>query len=203
MFPYIAPFSIRDICNKYAPNEFVLKRPNDIVCKTHVGKTSGIISKKRGKFACLLFGLNRFNFPPDSLLRDQGLKGCCLKNHCKNVIPKPFEFIYEVGERIFELNEKYSELDSLLKYCNEEIASWEKNKPFVMEVNNRNADIDKDGFLWCSAFPNALIKVYDNGVLYDVKETFFDRIPDTTDSTDPGIQKVYKAIKEMNLNNKK
>lgn len=200
--PYIGPFAIRDVANKYAPDEFFIKHPNDLVCRKHQAKTAGIVCRRQGKYCIMYFGLNRYSCPSQDLLRNEGLRACCLKEHCKSVIPKVIDFLYEVAQRVLELNEQYKEIDKLVELINDGLQEYQK-KTFRIEVNNRDADCEKDGTLWCPQCPNALIKGYLNGELYDKKSTLYDNIATSTDTSDPEIQKVYKLLKEKKEKEKK
>lgn len=194
-FPYLAPFGVRDVCNKYSNDSYIIKSPNDLVCKEHMGKTAGFVCRRQGKFIIAYFGCNRYSAPPQNLLRNEGLTACCLANHCKP-IPKVVDFIYECATHILELGEKYHDIDPLMEYVNNCLAVYPK-KFFRFEVNNRNADIDKDGLLMCKASPNALFKGFLTGVPYDVRSYLFDdNLPTTTDTSNEEIKKVYELLKE-------
>ena len=172
-FPTISSFAIRDTCNKYAPNQYLTKFPNDVVCKEHGCKTSGIMIRREGNYAICVFGLNLVEAPPDELLRKEGLHACCLKKHTDK-IPAPEEFMEAAGMRMLELIKKIDTPDKYADYFNDSFGIYEK-KTFFVKINNRNADVVKDGFLWTRKFPNALFKGSLNGEVYEVEETFYDR----------------------------
>lgn len=194
-FPTFASFAIRDTCNKYAPGQYCSKFPNDVVCKDHGSKTGGILIRQEGKYAAAVFGLNLVQAPPTDLIRKDGLTACCLKNHCDK-LPTPCEFLEAAGMRIFELYKELYTLQKKVDYCNSSLGVYKK-KTFYYEINNPNADPDKDGFLWTRKYPNALLKGYLRGELYEVGNSFFDREYFRADKGDSS-EKAADIINERN-----
>lgn len=171
-FPLIASLGIRDICNRYAPGEYCAKYPNDICCKKHGKKTAGILVRKESGWAICIFCINFVKSPPDTFLRKEGLKACCLSNHTKN-IPKISDFLYECGIYFFELLKQYNNIYKIMSWCNEGLSEY-GDKIWRGEINNPNADILKDGALWTRDHPNALTKGYLNGEEYELNPTYYD-----------------------------
>lgn len=168
-FGILSTFAVKDVLNKYAPNTFTCKFPNDVICKEHERKISGICDVPFPHYLASGFAMNVPGAPPDELLRKEGLKACCLANHMKD-IPKPEQIITEVGERMIELNEELgNDPDKFLAKFNDSYSPYVKKK-FVLEMNNRNADVEKDGTLWSAQWPNALFKGYLNGKAFDSSE---------------------------------
>lgn len=173
-FPVLASFAIRDIMNKYAPGEYCSKWPNDVVCKKHGKKTSGILVRKEGKWIFLLFCINLVKAPEDKLLRKQGLRACCMKNHTDN-IPNIEDVFVEVGDRVMELVRENDDIHKIMDTMNKSLNEY-MQKTYRVELNNPNADLLKDGTLWNRNFPNALTKGYMNGVPYEFGENYFDNV---------------------------
>lgn len=171
-FPIIASLAIRDVINEYAPGKYCSKFPNDVVCKEHGGKTSGILFKRCNGYITCGFGVNLIIAPPEELLRAQGLVACCLKKHTDN-IPEPLELLERCANKTLELMKVHDNIADICQFINDGLGEFGP-KVWRVEVNNPNADPDKDGALWCHDFPNALTKGYLNGKPYDVKNTYFD-----------------------------
>lgn len=171
-FPFIVPIAIKDTCNKYAPGEYQVKYPNDIVCKKHWRKTSGIGVRSSEKYACAMFGVNLVDYPSDEEIRDFGIKACCLKKHTEKV-PTIEEFLCACTERIIEYVTSYTTLDQIVNLVNENFRAYEK-KSFFLEINNPNGNPEKDGAIYCPEYPNALTKGYVNGILYNIDEDLYD-----------------------------
>lgn len=97
------------------------------------------------------------------------------KNHIDN-IPSTKEFVFNVAYRILGLaNKTYDTLYKLIDGVNQTHNKF-KNRIDKILVNNRNADLEKDGTFWCKNFPITLIKVFFNGHKYSYFETFYNII---------------------------
>lgn len=198
-FPYISLFAIIDTLNKYAPGEYMFKYPNDIICKKHTGKTCGSAALRNYGYLMCLYSVNFVAYPKDEILRKEGLHACCLKRHTDK-IPTFEDFVYECAMRTLEINKEYDTIDKLCDLSNRLMGEYTP-KIFSIEINNRFADIDKDGITWCSSFPNALTKCYLNGIPYDLDNNFFDNgyIPRVAD--DPkAYEELNKKIQELHKN---
>lgn len=172
-FPVLASFAIRDTMNKYAPGEYCSKWPNDVVCKKHGRKTCGMLCRKEGRWIFLSFGLNLVKAPDDKMLRKQGLRACCMKEHTQN-IPVIEDFFYECATHLLDLIKEYNTIEKVVDLMNLSLNEYQA-KTYRVEINNPNADLLKDGTLWNKKFPNALTKGYMNGVPYEFNESYFDR----------------------------
>lgn len=200
--PIEASFALRDVLNKYAPGAFACKFPNDVICKEHDCKIAGITSVPTSHYLTIGYGMNTIAAPPDHLLRNEGLKACCLKNHMKNV-PTPEEFIPQFGERLLEVSEEIGDdVDKFLTIFNDAFIPY-VNKRFKIVINNPNADVEKDGILWCPSLPNTLFKGYLNDKLFDSslewkkKDQFWDPVRFQIEGKDdPNYKDIYKKVKE-------
>lgn len=182
-FPCLASFAIRDIANKYAPDCYFSKFPNDVVCKEHGSKTSGILIRKDGDYVSAIFGFNLVQAPKNDLLRTEGLTACCMKNHTSN-IPKRGDFICEACERTLELLNQVDTPEKFAELSNKGFNAMGP-KLWKLVINNKDANIATDGWLWCSSHPNALFKGYLNGKPYDMRPYSYDNNVYTAQTNHP------------------
>lgn len=200
-FPMLTSFAIRDVLNKYAPDAFACKFPNDVICKAHESKIAGLCSIPTPRFVTTGFVMNLIAAPPEHLLRKEGLKACCLKTHTSN-LPEPEKLLSEVGDRLLELNDEINgDVDKFLTHFNDAFIPYVK-KRFKIVVNNANADVEKDGTLWAPDWPNALFKGFLNDEPFDSsewakKDQFWDGARfHIKDKDDPNFKDVFKKVKE-------
>lgn len=172
-FPILSTIALRDTMNKYAPGQYMRKFPNDIVCVEHTAKSGGVLCRKEGKFCLLVYTINLIWAPTDEMIRKEGLHACCLSRHTDKV-PSVEEFHYECANRTLEMcNKLYTDIDSVVKLMNESHTQYTK-KSFKVVINNRNADLEKDGIMWTHEYPNALIRGYLNDHEYEYSTTLYD-----------------------------
>ena len=99
--------------------------------------------------------------------------------------------------RTIELTKIYDTIDKVCDFINAGLNEY-PSKTWHVEVNNRNADYEKDGVIWSSAYPNALTKGYLNGELYESRGTYYDnaqivRVEDDKAAFEDTLQKIKKA----------
>lgn len=180
-FPVLGAIGIKRAFNKFAPDQYDSKYPNDIVCKKHWRKTCGMLYKKNLKYAFTTFGVDLVDCPNDDELREHGLKACCIKKHTDKV-PTFEEFLCAAVEYIIEILKEANTPEKIVEIVNSNFQAY-KRKSFFIEINNAKADCSKDGAMYCPEFPNAMMKGYVNGQLYCVDENLYDSMipPDDND----------------------
>lgn len=171
-FPFIGPVAIRDTFNYFAPGEYLTKYPNDIVCKSHWRKTCGIIFRNKGKYTFVTFGVDLIDHPSDEEIREFGVKACCMKKHTENV-PTPEQFLCVCTKKMIEMINNYTTIDKIVKLINESYSAYGR-KTLWVEINNKNADPSVDGAMYCPDCPNAMLKGYVNGILYEIDGNIYD-----------------------------
>ena len=113
----ITAISIIQQLRQYAPNEFFLKYPNDILCRDKK-KLGGIIAETYKDFCIIGFGINIVEKPEQDQIRKEGLLPCCVKEHLASGIEPPtaLDFSIEVTKQIiYNLNMTKNGIDELFE----------------------------------------------------------------------------------------
>ena len=173
-FPFVIAMAVKDTMNQYAPDEYCLKFPNDVVCKTHWKKTCGMLTEYYRNYTTSSFSIDTVACPKDEEMRKEGVKACCMKNHTSN-LPDPKIMVCQITERVIEILKDFNDLHKFVENFNNNYNKF-RPKYLRLEINNEKADPSVDGALFCDEFPNAMLKGYLNGELYNVKESFYNYI---------------------------
>ena len=144
--PFLIAISVCENLNKIARDKFVIKWPNDILCKD-LYKIGGILVDKYKNFYQLSFGINLIQCPEASEIRKGGRIACKLENHSDNK-PNPLDFSILLCKDICEKLKTYD--------CKKIIEEWKKNAVFDIKITKRDdesgntykpLDIDLNGNL--------------------------------------------------------
>ena len=175
MFPLLASIATLDTFNHIAPDTYILKFPNDIVCKEHKGKTSGVLIRKEYNHVLLGAGCNLVAAPENNDLRKNSITACCVKRHVpEGKVPTPEEFIDELFKNMWKFIQKFPTIEEILEMLNREFNKYENN--YKLSINNPNADLKKDGAFWTQKFPNAYLKIDHKGMRYQYFESYYDNV---------------------------
>lgn len=146
LIPFLIANSICENLNKISKDKFMIKWPNDILCKDKY-KICGILVDKYKDFYQLSFGINLVQCPDSSQIREGGRTACKLENHSDNK-PNPLDFSILLCKDICHKLKTYD--------CKKIIDEWKKNAIFDIEITKRDdtsgkkytpIDIDHDGKL--------------------------------------------------------
>ena len=173
MFPTIADYAVLETFNHFAPGKYMLKFSNDIVCKEHRSKTAGVLRRRGFGYAVIILGGNLVEAPNHEKLRAEGIKACCMKDHCDK-IPTPLDFGTELFKNLKRLFKEYDTVEKIVEHQNIVFNEYENN--YKMSINNPNADLVKDGTFWTQEYPNALLKVDHKGMRYQYFKSDYDEI---------------------------
>lgn len=198
-YPIFGTIAIKDTFNKFAPGEFTVKFPNDVICRKHWRKCCGTLFKKFENYAVGCVGIDIADCPKDEELRQWGIKACCLKKHTDN-IPSFEEFMCFTMRRVIELMNQYDTVEKIVEFINQEYGEFNK-KSYKVIINNINADPAVDGITCCPGFPNALLKAYVNNVQYEVDETYYEPpiIPEETNDFSVSHDKMAELQHQIDL----
>ena len=187
-FPVLGPIAILRTFNHFCPDKYVMKFPNDIACKEHRGKTCGLLVRREHGFAMIGPGVNLATCPNPNEVRKQGIKPCCMKNHCDGKLPTPEEWSFECYKNMIQILKECDTPEKVVAVMNEEYNKYENN--YNMTINNPNADLKKDGTFWTQKTPNALFKVDHKGMRYQYFSSYYDPIYFKLEG-DPDKEKPY------------
>lgn len=114
-WPLNCSANIHKVMDKYCPNTYYIKFPNDIVCKDGK-KTVGIITRHYLDWQMCGFGLNLVDSPSKDKLRIHGLEACHMGAHCDLKIDK-VQLAIEIAESFYkDIMEGYDAIESLRYY---------------------------------------------------------------------------------------
>ena len=173
MFPLLVPIAVKETYDHYAPGLFICKFPNDIVCREHKRKVSGVLIRKMDGFVVIFLGGNLVAAPGIDELRKDSYGACCMKNHIDKV-PTPYEFAVEFYRNVLALKGKYNTIEKVLEAQNTMMNEYLPN--YKLSINNPNADLKKDGAFWTEDFPNAYLKVEHDGKRYQYFSCYYDNV---------------------------
>ena len=131
--PFLIAISVCENLNKIARDKFVIKWPNDILCKD-LNKVSGILVDKYKDFYQLSFGINLIQCPGASEVRKGGRMTCKLENHSDNK-PNPLDFSILICKDICEKLKTYD--------GKKIIEEWKKNAVFDIKITKRDDENGK------------------------------------------------------------
>ena len=173
MFPLLVPIFIRDTFNYFAPDQYICKFANDIVCKEHHRKTCGLLVRKMEGYILISVAGNLVGCPKNDQLRKNSYGACCMKEHCDKV-PTPLEFALQFCRIVMENRYKYDTIEKVLEIHNKSMNDY--GPPYEVSINNPNADLKKDGAFWTQDFPNAYLKVDYDGKRYQYFPSHYDNV---------------------------
>ena len=193
MFPLYSDYAVLETFNHFAPGQYIMKFPNDVVCREHRKKTSGILNRRAFGFAITGMGGNLIAVPGENELRKMGSGACCLSNHCDKV-PTQEEWMCEYYKKLMKIMKEYDTVDKIVEHQNLVFNEYENN--YKMSINNPNADLEKDGTFWTQEYPNALFKVDHKGMRYQYFKSEYDPIHFKLKG-DPDKEKPYHLKYEL------
>lgn len=203
VFPLIAPFSLRETCNHFAPGKYMNKFPNDLCCKEHNRKTAGMLIRNEGGWVLFGYAFNLLHTPEEKDLRVHSYGACCFKEHCDpDKIPTPEQFSLYNAKLVLEMQKKYDTNQKILDLVN---IGFNERDPgnYKIEINNPNADLEKDGTFWNTKYRKALFIVHVNGYIYQYFERYYDNMYYKTEGDT--VRKLpyhleYEYIKDEDIN---
>ena len=111
----ITSVSIIQYFDQLSQGEFLLKYPNDILCKDR-HKLGGIIAETYKNYMLIGFGLNIVDKPEADKIRKEGLQPCFLKEHLNSgqEVPSAIDVSIEVTNNIlYNLNLKGNQISKI------------------------------------------------------------------------------------------
>ena len=134
VYPVISHLALLDTVNYYCPGEYLIKFPNDIICKEHGGKTCGTLIRREQGYSLFAPGVNLFGAPEGGLLRKDGKTACFIQKHCKGKLPTPVEFTDRLFENLKNISKKYDTPEKVVEIMNKEYNKYDKTYKFQSTI---------------------------------------------------------------------